>query len=144
MACTDARFDDSNLPDPTACTVARIHDSNSPDPMARTDALVDDFVSTKKHAHIPADKNPRQFCPNHPGAQGLHPRVRSRAPTIKTKNPPDDSTQIVRGLRGSCQVHKPGVPHGLASQQKLGLADDIVNDAQLLGWPKKTNDRPGG
>ena len=35
-----------------------------------------------------------------------------------------------------CQVHKPRVPHGPASQQKLSLVDDIANDAQLLGQPK--------
>ena len=35
-----------------------------------------------------------------------------------------------------CRIHKPEVPHGPASQQKLSLADDVVNDAQLLGRPK--------
>ena len=35
-----------------------------------------------------------------------------------------------------CQVHKPEVPNGPASQQKLGLADNVANDAQLLGRPK--------
>ena len=33
----------------------------------------------------------------------------------------------------TCQVHKPGVPHGPASQQKLGPADDVANDAQTPG-----------
>ena len=150
-------------------------------PQLHNDALVDDSVLTKKHAHTPAEKTPRRFCLNHPGAQGLHlrvrsrapadrtklpplatrkpprrfcpnrpgsrglhPRVRSRAPAIDTKNPPDDSTQIARGFRGSCRVHKPGVPHGLASQQRLGLADNVANDAQLLGRPKYLNDRPEG
>jgi len=42
-----------------------------------------------------------------------------------------------------CRVHKPGVPHGPASQQRIGPADDVANDAQLLGRPKKPNDRPG-
>ena len=35
-----------------------------------------------------------------------------------------------------CRVHKPGVPHGPASQQKLSPADDVANDAQLLGRPE--------
>ena len=35
------------------------------------------------------------------------------------KNLPDDSARIARGLGGSCRVHKHGVPHGLASQQRL-------------------------
>ena len=43
-----------------------------------------------------------------------------------------------------CRVHKPRVPNGHASQQKLGPADDIANDAQLLGRPKKPNDRTEG
>ena len=41
-----------------------------------------------------------------------------------------------------CRVHKPRVPHGPASQQRLGPAGNIVNDAQLLGQPKILNDRP--
>ena len=28
------------------------------------------------------------------------------------------------------------IPNGPASQQKLGPADDVANDAQLLGWPR--------
>ena len=28
-----------------------------------------------------------------------------------------------------CRVHKPGVPHGPASQQKLDPADNVANDA---------------
>ena len=55
------------------------------------------------------------------------------------KNPLDDSTQIARGLEGSYRVHKLRVPHGPASQQKFGPADDVANDAQLLGWPKYLN-----
>ena len=35
-----------------------------------------------------------------------------------------------------CPVHKPRVPHGPTSQQKLGPADDVANDTQLLGQPK--------
>ena len=35
-----------------------------------------------------------------------------------------------------CRIHKPGVHHGPASQQKLNPADDVANDAQLLGRPK--------
>ena len=42
-----------------------------------------------------------------------------------------------------CRVHKPGVPNEPALQQKLGPAHDVANDAQLQGWPKKPNDRPG-
>ena len=54
----------------------------------------------------------------------------------RDKNPWDDSARITRGLGGSCWVHKPEVPHGPASQQKLGLADNVANDAKLLGQPK--------
>ena len=36
------------------------------------------------------------------------------------------------------------VPHGPASQQNLGPADNVANDAQLLGRPKIPNDRPEG
>ena len=39
-------------------------------------------------------------------------------------------------LGGYCRVHKPGVPRRPAFQQKLGPADDVANDAQLLDWPK--------
>ena len=41
-----------------------------------------------------------------------------------------------------CRIHKTGVPHRLASQQKLGPVDNVANDAQLLGRPKHLNDRP--
>ena len=41
-----------------------------------------------------------------------------------------------------CRVHKPGIPNGPAPQQKLGLADDVANDAQLMGRPRYLNDRP--
>ena len=34
------------------------------------------------------------------------------------------------------KVHKSEVSHGPASQQKLSPADDVANDAQLLGRPK--------
>jgi len=43
-----------------------------------------------------------------------------------------------------CRVHKPRVPHGPASQQKLGPVDDVTNDTQLMGRPKYLNDRPEG
>jgi len=43
-----------------------------------------------------------------------------------------------------CRVHKPRVPHGLASQQRPGPADYVVNDAQLMGRPKYLNNRPEG
>ena len=46
-----------------------------------------------------------------------------------------NQVQVCR-LCSMCQVHKPGVPHGPASQQKLGPVDNVANDAQLLGWPK--------
>jgi len=62
----------------------------------------------------------------------------------QNKNPPNDSTRIAWGLGGSYRVHKPKVPHGPASQQRLGLAEDVANDTQLLGWPKYLNDRPEG
>ena len=41
-------------------------------------------------------------------------------------------------------VHKPGVPHGPASQQRLGLTDNVASNAQLMGRPKHLNDRPEG
>ena len=48
----------------------------------------------KKHAHMPAETTPpRRFCPNRPGARGLHPRVRSRAPTDTTEKPSPLTTQ---------------------------------------------------
>ena len=37
---------------------------------------------------LPANTTPRRFGPKHPGARGLHPRVRSRAPADETKLPP--------------------------------------------------------
>ena len=43
-----------------------------------------------------------------------------------------------------CRVHKPGVPHGLASQQRLGPADDVRTTHKLLGQPKYLNDRLEG
>ena len=43
-----------------------------------------------------------------------------------------------------CRVHKPGVPHGSASQQRLGPAENVTNDTQLVGRPKYLNDRPEG
>ena len=43
-----------------------------------------------------------------------------------------------------CQVHKPGVPHGPASQQRLGLAHSIANNVQLMDRPKYLNDRSEG
>ena len=43
-----------------------------------------------------------------------------------------------------CRVHKPEVPHGPASHQRFGPADNIVNDAQLLAQPKYLNDWPKG
>ena len=58
------------------------------------------------------------------------------SPAGNMKNPLDDSTRIIRGLGGSCRVHKPRVSHGPAFQQKLSPADDVANNAQLLGWPK--------
>ena len=38
--------------------------------------------------------------------------------------------------QGDCRVHKPGVLYGPTSQQRLSPADDVANDAQLLGRPK--------
>ena len=47
------------------------------------------------------------------------------------------------GVLATYWVHKPGVSHGPASQQKLGpaddVADDVANDAQLMGQPKYLN-----
>ena len=35
-----------------------------------------------------------------------------------------------------CRVHKPRVPNKSSPQQKLGPADDVANDTQLLGRPR--------
>ena len=43
-----------------------------------------------------------------------------------------------------CRVHKPGVPHGPASQQRLSPADNVVNDGQLMDQPKYLNKRIEG
>ena len=43
-----------------------------------------------------------------------------------------------------CRVHKPGVPHGLASQQRLGPAGNIAKNAQLMGRPKYINNKAEG
>ena len=45
----------------------------------------------------------------------------------------DFSMGAVSTMDCGCRVHKPGVPHGPASQQKLGPADDVANDAQTPG-----------
>ena len=69
-----------------------------------------------------------------PGGSGATPvSALARTHRQNQENPPNDSTQIVWGLRGSCRVHKPGVPHGLASQQRLGPTDDVANNAQTPG-----------
>ena len=52
--------------------------------------------------------------------------MRSRAPVVKNNNRPDDSTRIAQGLGGSCQVHKPRVPRGLASTPGLGLGKQHI------------------
>ena len=44
--------------------------------------------SNTKPLPLTTQKTPSRFRPNHPGARGLHPRVRSRAPTDKAKNLP--------------------------------------------------------
>jgi len=107
--------------------------------------LVDISVSTKKtHAHSPADNTPQTILLESPGGSGDTPAGALARTRHQVKNPLDDSTRIARGLGGSCQVHKPRVLHGPASQQKLGPADDVANDAQLLGQPKYLNDRPEG
>ena len=54
---------------------------------------------------------PRQFYPNHVGARGLHPRVRSRAPTVKTKIL---QTILPESPRGS------GAPVGFINPGSLG------------------------
>ena len=51
------------------------------------------------------------------GATPMGALARTR---LQDKNPPDDSARIAQGLGGSCRVHKPGVPRGPASQQRLG------------------------
>ena len=54
---------------------------------------------------------PRQFCPNHPRARGLHPRVRSRAPVDKTTIP---RTILPESPRGA------GAPVGFINPGSLG------------------------
>ena len=78
-------------------------------------------------------KPPQTILPKSPGGSGATPAGALARTRCQDKNPPDYSTRIVRGLGVSCRVHKPEVPHGPASQQKLGPTDDVVNDAQLLG-----------
>ena len=121
----------------------------------RNDTLVDDSVSTKKHAHTPADKPPGRFCPNHPGARGLHPWVRSCAPTDETKtspagntkNPLDDSARIARGLggytRGCACAHPPSrqkTPQTILPKSPGGLGAPVgfINPGSLAdGLPKQ-------
>jgi len=79
------------------------------------------IYTTQKHREPPS-----RFCPNHPGARGLHPRVCSCTPASKTKNPSDDSAQIAQGLGGSCRVHKPEVPRGPASTPGLALGKQHI------------------
>jgi hypothetical protein len=43
-----------------------------------------------------------------------------RAAVPMPRNPPDNSTRIARGLRGSYRVHKPRVPRRPASPQRFG------------------------
>ena len=47
-------------------------------------------------------------------------------------------------LERNCRVHKPGVPHGQAFQQRLGPADNVASNEQLMGRPKYLNDRSEG
>ena len=90
--------------------------------------LEKEVAPTKVHTLTPADKTPRRFCPNRPGArahplsknkknspagntkypqtilsnrpgaQGLHPRVRSCAPAVKTKIPQTILPKLLGGL----------------------------------------------
>ena len=72
------------------------------------------------------------------------------------KNSPDDSTQIARGLHPLSKQKipltilpesprvleapvgfiNPGSLMGLLPSKKLGLADDVADGTQLLGWPR--------
>ena len=91
----------------------------------------------RKPPPLETRKNTRRFYPNCLRAQGLHQQgAHARTRRQGKKNPLDDSARIARGLGGSCRVHKPRVPHGPAFQQRLGLADNIANNAQLMGRPK--------
>ena len=67
--------------------------------------------------------------------------MHSRAPAVKTKNPLDDSARIARGLGGSCRVHKPGVPRGLASTPRLGPSRQHVTHGPAQ---ESKNNRPEG
>ena len=94
-----------------------------------------------KNTHTrPLTKPPRRFCPNRPGAQGLHPLVRSRAPAVKTKIP---QTILPESPRGS------GAPVGFINPGSL--TDRLPNNgsaqtdnAQLMGWPRYLNNRIEG
>ena len=87
----------------------------NPDDSARIAWGLGGYTRGCARVHPPSrQKSPRRFCLNRLGAQG------------------------------SCRVHKPGVPHGPASQKKLGPTDNIANNAQLLGQPKYLNKRLEG
>ena len=86
------------------------------------------------------EKTLRTILPKSSGGSGATPTGALARTHRRGKNPPDDSSRIARGLGGSCRVHKPGVPHGPASQQRLGPA----NNAQLMGRPKHLNNKPKG
>jgi len=90
-------------------------------------------LTKRNFPHWQIRKNRQTILPESPGGSGSTPAGVLTRTHRQDKNPLDDSTRIARGLRGSCRVHKPRVPHGPASQQRLGPADNIVNNAQLLG-----------
>ena len=95
--------------------------------------MVDNSASTKKtHTHAHQNNTPRRFCLNHPGAQGLHPWVRSCAPTIKIKIP---QTILPESPGGS------GAPVGFINPGSLGdrlprQGSTQADSKQLVGRPK--------
>ena len=92
-----------------------------------------------------------------PGGSGATPTGALARTRRQDKNPLDDSTQITRGLEGSYRVHKPEVPRGPASQQRLGPSRQTHNSwagpsTKMTGqrgdrifdqeaWPKRNNVR---
>ena len=73
-----------------------------------------------------SETTPSRFGTNRPGGSGATPVGALARTHRQDKNPPDDSVRIARGLRGSCRVHKPGVPRGSASTPGLGPGEQHV------------------
>ena len=79
MGYTEDMIHDSDSPDPTVRTDARTRELRLTQclklkpPRLRNDALVDDSISTKKHAHTPANKHPQTILLESPEGSGATP-----------------------------------------------------------------------